>query len=101
MKASAAFTAATSIDTPYTPTMLAICAMGRTVTWLYPSRTHGKPMSGMYVRPSSVATHATGTANRPDGPWARTNAYTSAAQIAGNNASVAIINAFTSMATHV
>src|SRR5436190_20658984 len=55
-QASAALTAATSIETPYTPNTLASCATGSTAAWLYPSSTQGNPVS-REVRPSSVATH--------------------------------------------
>ncbi len=39
----AALTNATSAERPYTPITLATCATARTVTWLLPSGTHGKP----------------------------------------------------------
>ena len=57
--ASAALTNATSADNPYTPSTLASCATGRTVTWLLPSGTHGNPPK-RYPRANSVATHAAG-----------------------------------------
>ena len=66
-KSAAADDASTSKnDRPYTPVRLASCAIGSTVTWLYPSSAQGKP-SQTYCRPSSVATQ-TGAAHST-APW--------------------------------
>src|SRR5688572_16087280 len=65
--ASDVLTSATSADMPRTPATLANCAIGRTVVWLYPSSSQGKP-DQKYVRPSSVVTHTAGAsriARRP------------------------------------
>src|SRR6266508_161738 len=99
ISASAAPTAATSIDTPYTPKMLASCAIGSTVAWLYPSSTHGNPVN-RYVRPNSAVTHTSGAAISATGPFVTTKRRTITAKNAGNSARYAMRAAFTSTATH-
>src|SRR5262245_10433255 len=98
--ANAAFTDATSIDTPYTPQRLANCAIGSTLAWLYPRSTHGNPMYGTCSRPSSVATQTTGAATIAPGPAVHTSRRMTTANTAGQSARHATRAAFTSTATH-
>ena len=60
-------------------------AIGSTPAWLYPTKTHGKPVR-IYVRPSSVATHTSGAAASARAPKAATARRITTANRAGKSA---------------
>ena len=55
---------ATNSESPWTPTTLASCAIGRNVTIVLPSGIHGKPPIRM-PRRYSIETHAAGASHSP------------------------------------
>jgi hypothetical protein len=64
---------------------LASCAIGSTVTWLYPSSTQGNPPK-MAKRPYSVATQMAGDSQTARSPARATSTCSTSAKSAGKRA---------------